>query len=351
MSFIWPSMLVLLIFVPAFVWLYIRRQQKRLAVQRQFAVHFGSFGSGPGKSSAAVNNPGMQRHIPPAFFLAGLTILIVALARPQAVVSLPRVEGTVILAFDVSGSMAADDFTPSRMEAAKAAARDFVQRQPNTVQIGVVAFSDNGFSIQSPTSEQDQVLAAINRLAPQRGTSLANGILASLQTIAASQNPSRIQGDTSGEPSHLTNLTPQPTLTPTPMPKGTYTSAVIVLLTDGENNKSPDPLAAAQSAAHRGVRVYTVGVGSPGGAPLHVDGFTIVTKLNEAMLKQISEITGGTYYNAATEKDLQAIYDHLDPQLAIKAQKMEVTSLFAGASILVFLCGGLLSLLWFSRLP
>ena len=126
----------------------------------------------------------MRRHIPPALFLAGLTILIVALARPQTVVSLPRVEGTVILAFDVSGSMAADDMKPTRMEAAKAAARDFVQRQPPSVQIGVVAFSDNGFSVQVPTNDQDAILAAINRLTPQRGTSLANGIRASLNAIA-----------------------------------------------------------------------------------------------------------------------------------------------------------------------
>ena len=122
-------------------------------------------------------------------FLIGLTILLIALARPQAVLSLPRVEGTVILAFDISGSMAADDLKPTRMEAAKVAARDFVQRQPPTVQIGVVAFSDNGFTVQAPTNNQDTILAAINRLTPQRGTSLGQGILASLKTIAVANAP------------------------------------------------------------------------------------------------------------------------------------------------------------------
>src|SRR3990172_7727655 len=158
-------------------------------------------------------------------------------ARPQTVVSLPRIEGTVILAFDVSGSMAADDMKPTRMEAAKAAARGFVQRQPASVQIGVVAFSDNGFAVQAPTNDQEAILASINRLTPQRGTSLANGILASLNTIAAG----------AGAPLQLSSNR-SPTPTPTPVPKGAYTSAVIVLLTDGENTVSPDPLAAAPAA-------------------------------------------------------------------------------------------------------
>ena len=152
------------------------------------AASYGSLGL---VQEAAGRQLGARRHIPPALFLAGLTILMVALARPQTVVSLPRVEGTVILAFDVSGSMAAEDLKPTRMEAAKAAARDFVQRQPRSVQIGVVAFSDSGFAVQAPTNDQEAILAAINRLTPQRGTSLGQGILASLNTIAAAQRASR----------------------------------------------------------------------------------------------------------------------------------------------------------------
>src|ERR687884_774828 len=168
MSFIWPAMLVFLLLLPLFLVLY------------------ASLGLVQG---AAGRGPGARRHIPPALFLAGLTILLIALARPQTIVSLPRVEGTVILAFDVSGSMAADDLKPSRMEAAKAAARDFVQRQPATVQIGVVAFSDGGLAVQAPTNDQAAILAAINRLAPQRGTSLGQGILMALNTIEAAKQP------------------------------------------------------------------------------------------------------------------------------------------------------------------
>lgn len=343
MTFIWPIMLSLLVLVPLAVLFYIRQQRRR----RALAAKSGSLGFIQG---AAGNRPGLRRHIPPALFLAGLTILVVGLARPQAVVMLPHTEGTVILAFDVSGSMAANDMKPTRIEAAKAAARDFIARQPSSVQIGVVSFSDNGFSVQVPTSDQDQILAAVNRLTPQRGTSLANGILASLNTIAASKARGNI-GDTSGEPSSLTNLTPAPTPTPTPMPQGTFTNAAIVLLTDGENNENPDPLAAAQTASDRGVRVYTVGIGSPTGANIKIEGFTIHTQLDEAMLKQISQITGGEYYNAQSAEDLRNIYDNLEPELYLKAEKTEITSLFAGASILVFLLGGIFSMVWFSRFP
>jgi len=335
MSFTWPAMLLLLLVMPLCVGLYVRLQRRR----RQLAARYGSLGFAP----AAAGRPiGLRRHLPPALFLAGLSILIIALARPQTVVSLPRVEGTVILAFDVSGSMAADDMPPTRMEAAKAAARDFVERQPPSVQIGVVAFSDSGFAVQAPTSDQAAILASINRLAPVRGTSLANGILASLNAITAS---------TDQTPRLYTNLTPAPPLTPTPVPAGTYTSAVIILLTDGENNERPDPLAAAQTAAERGVRIYTIGIGSAAGTILHVNGFTVHTQLNEALLQHISQLTDGAYYNAENQQDLRAIYDHLDPQLVIKPEKMEVTSIFAGASLLVLLIGGALSLRWFSRLP
>jgi Ca-activated chloride channel family protein len=335
MSFIWPVMLLLLLLVPLFVWLYLRMQQRR----RRFAASFGTLGL---VQEAAGRKLGRRRHIPPAFFLAGLTILLLAMARPQTVVSLPRVEGTVILAFDVSGSMAADDLKPTRMEAAKGAALEFVQHQPTSVQIGIVAFSDGGFTVQPPTNDQEAILATINRLTPQRGTSLGQGILVSLNTIAGDDEPTRSLDN---------SQTPAPTVTPTPLPEGTYTSAAIILLTDGENNQAPDPLAAAQAAADRGVRIYPVGIGSTAGTLLQVEGFTVHTQLDEAMLQQIAQLTDGAYYNAENEEELRTIYQNLDPQLVVKAEKMEVTSIFAGAGILVLLIGGTFSLLWFSRVP
>jgi Ca-activated chloride channel family protein len=330
-------MLLSLLLMPLGIGLYVRLQRQR----RQMAARYGSLGF---VQAPAGRRLGRRRHVPPTLFLIGLILLLVALARPQAVVSLPRIEGTVILAFDISGSMAADDLKPTRMEAAKVAARDFVQRQPSTVQIGVVGFSDNGFAVQPPTNEQDAVLGAINRMTPQRGTSLGQGILASLKAIEVSQKPPET-------PRLYSNLTPTPIASPTPVPKGTYTSAVIVLLTDGENNENPDPLAAAQTAIDRGVRIYTVGIGSAAGTTLHVNGFTVHTQLDEATLQQIAQLTDGVYYNAENQQELLKVYDNLNPQLVIKPEAMEVTSIFAGASILMMLIGGAFSLLWFSRLP
>ncbi len=335
MTFIWPAMLLSLFLVPLLVVLYGLIQNRR----QQMADRFSKTGLTSGSSR---QNVGLRRHVSPLFFLGSLTILLVALARPQMVVSLPKEQGTVILAFDVSGSMAAADIQPTRLEAAKVAARDFVQRLPPTVDVGLVAFSDNGFAVQTPTNDPQEIEQAIDRLAVQRGTSLGNGILASLNAIYVNN----------GQQANLySNLSPTPEASPTPVPKGTYTDAVIVLLTDGENNEAPDIMAAAQQAANRGVRIYTVGIGSPAGTNLHINGFNVFTKLDEAALQQISQLTGGTYYNAQSAQELINIYQSLDSQLVIKPEKTEVTSLFAGASILAFLVGGVFSLLWFSRFP
>lgn len=335
MTFLWPGMLWMLLSVPPLVLLYLRFQRRR----KLAAAQLGSFGLPQNPEGRA---PGARRHLPAAFFLAGMLILIVALARPQMVLSLPRVEGIVILTFDTSGSMAATDVTPSRMEAARKVAREFVARQPSTVQIGVVAFSDTGFSVQPPTNDTEAINAALSRLAPQRSTSLGTGISAALDTIA------RFTGQLPEEPG---DFPPELLPTPTPAPPGTYSPAVIVLISDGENTANPDPMIAAQEAARRGVRIHTIGIGSPTGANLSIDGFIIHTQLDEAMLQNISALTGGVYYNAATEDDLRAIYAKIDPQLVVKSEATEVTALFAGASLLVLLTGALFSLFWFGRLP
>jgi Ca-activated chloride channel family protein len=338
-SFIWPVMLLLVLTIPLGAALYLvlgRRRRKRAATYGMPTVAVDHDRSGQLRRR-------LRRRVPAGLFLLGLTIIVVALARPQGVVSVPRVEGTVILAFDVSGSMAADDLDPTRMEAAKVAAKTFVERQPSSVVIGVVAFSDSGFSIQVPTDDRALVLAAISRLAPERGTSIARGILASLTTIAAA--------DADPAAGYYTNRSAEPSPEPTPVPKGTYAAAAIVLLTDGENNQSPDPIAAAQAAADRGVRIYTVGIGSAAGSTLEVEGFKVHTQLDESMLRQISAITDGAYYAADDPKELSAIYDGIDTRLVIRPEAMELTSLVAGAGVLVLLIGGVTSLLWLGRLP
>jgi Ca-activated chloride channel family protein len=235
--------------------------------------------------------------------------------------------------------MAADDLKPTRMEAAKTAAREFVGNQPASVLIGVVAFSDGGISVQAPTADREETLATIERLVPRRGTSVGNGILVSLNTIAVD----------AGDPPILSASSLTAPQAPAAPPQGWYTSAVIVLLSDGENNEVPDPILAADLAADLGVRIYTVGIGSAAGALLDIEGFTVHSQLNEPMLQEISNITGGEYYNAGNEEELRRIYSDLEPKLSIKPEEIEVTSIFAGFAILVFLLGGALSLLWFGR--
>ena len=334
MTFTWPLMLLSLLLIPIVILLYLRIQLRR----RQIVEKIGSLGFAQNASGEQL---GRRRHIPMLLFLVGLTILLVALARPNAVVALPSTESAVILAFDVSGSMAAEDMQPTRMEAAKAAAREFVGRQPSNVQIGIVAFSDGGISVLAPTRNQEDILTAIDRLAPQLGTSIGNGILASLDAIALSQGEIPVTGGDT--------LTPVPM--PTPVPYGTYIPAAIVLLTDGENTANPNPVEAALRAAEQGVRVYTIGVGSAAGITLTVNDFTVFTQLNEPMLQQIALLTDGQYYNAESEEDLREIYQNLDVQVVVKPRKTEVTSIFTGISILLMLVGGGFSMVWFNRLP
>ena len=333
MSFIWPPMLIFLLAIPLGAFVYVAMERRR---RRRVAAYGGMASAASGDGGKLIR---LRRRITAAFTLLGLTILVLAMARPQGVVSVPRVEGTVILAFDVSGSMAAADIQPTRMEAAKAAARAFVERQPPSVLVGVVAFSDSGFSIQVPTADQTLVVAAINRLGPERGTSIARGILASLATIAAAE----------ADPAagYYSNRS----AAPTPVPAGTYSAASIVLLSDGENNQTPDPLEAAGAAADRGVRIYTVGVGSAAGTTIEVEGFKVHSRLDEPTLRQISESTGGAYYAANDPDELKTVYDTINTRLAIHPEPMEVTSLFAGAGIVVLLIGGLVSLVWLGRLP
>jgi Ca-activated chloride channel homolog len=328
MTFLWPVMLVSLLVVPLAVGFYLLLLRRRARIAASYATFMGG--------SAQTLIPGRLRHIPVVLFLLSLTLLALALARPQMTVNLPRVEGTVILIFDVSGSMAAEDVSPSRMAAAKVSASEFVQRQPSGVRIGVVAFSEGGLSVQTPTNEQAAVLAAIERLDPQTGTSLGFGIQSALHTLTA-------EDDTS----------PASDTKPAPVPQaaGRQGSVLFVLLSDGENTAPPDPFEAAFLAAEQGVRIYSIGIGSPAGTTLEVNGYTVFTQLNETVLEQIAGLTGGEYFNAASAEDFETIYAEISPELVIRPEKMEVTAILAGASLIFLLLGGGLMLAWFGRLP
>jgi len=336
MTFLWSSLLGLLALSPLLALIYFilhRRRQEEVA-----KWGFGVAQSAGSETTLPLRR--VRRHIPPMLFLLGVTILLFSLARPQATVSLPRYEGTVILVFDVSGSMAADDIAPTRLEAAKAIAAEFVNDQPANVRIGVVAFSDGGLNVQPPGTNREATLSTIERLVPRRGTSLGSGLLVGLNTIAV---------DAGDPPLVNTNSlsTADDVLT---APQGWYPSAVILLFSDGENNDPPDPLTITDLAVDLGVRIYTIGVGSTQGTTIRVEGMTIYTQMNETLLAQIAQTSGGQYYFAGDSANLRRIYNDLEPALAIKPEKLELTSLLAGLSMLVFLAGGALSMSWFGRI-
>ena len=329
MSFIWSSLLGLLLLAPLLAGGYVFMQRRRQNIVAK---------SGFGLAQAA-RVTDVRRHYPAMIFLVGLTILLFSLARPQAAVVLPKYEGTVILVFDVSGSMAAEDIAPTRMEAAKEIASEFVDGQPADVRIGVVAFSDGGLSVQAPDVNREATLTTIERLVPRRGTSLGNGVLVGLNTIAVD----------AGDPPIMNNNELSSADDQLSAPQGWYPSAVIVLFSDGENNDRLDPLSVIDLAVDLGVRIYTIGVGSTEGITIKVEGMTVHTALNEPLLAEIANVSGGQYYFAGDETELQRIYNDLEPTLSIKPEELELTSLLAGLAILVFLAGGILSLQWFGR--
>jgi Ca-activated chloride channel family protein len=277
---------------------------------------------------------GWRRHLPPALLLAALTLLVVSLARPEATVPQPRREGTVILAFDVSASMEAKDIAPTRIDAAKAAARAFVQRQPSTVKVGVVAFSGSGLVTQQPSSDQATVLAAIDRLTPQGGTALASGLQTALSAIV-------------GQPV----LVGQPTdpLEPRGPDLGYHGSAAVILLTDGENTSGTDPLDVADIASGAGVHVYPIGLGKPEGTVLEIDGFQVATALDEPLLREIASRTDGKYFAASDEQALADVYNSIDLTWTVATEHIELTAVFAGVAALLLLAWVGLSFLWFGR--
>ena len=320
MSFSWPWMLLSLLAVPLLVVAYRsqlrRREERRAELARQGLVAPAPLGRD------------RLRHLTPLLLLAALALLLVSLARPTATVAEPRREGTVVLAFDVSTSMAAKDMAPTRLDAAKAAARTFVARQPSSIRLGVVAIGDSAVVSQQPTADRAQVLAAIDRLTPQGGTAIGRGIISALSAIA-------------GKPISVDEPAQDGTVEAPDI--GYYGSAAIVLLSDGENTTDPDPLEVAGLASTAGVRIYPIGVGSPQGTVLEVDGFQISTALDEQTLRHIAETTDGTYYSAEDAASLNKVYDSIDLAWTARTERREVTSWFAAAAALLLLAGAGLS--------
>ncbi len=283
-----------------------------------------------------------------------LTLMIVAIARPTAVVTLPSQHETVILAMDVSGSMRATDVKPSRIVAAQEAASAFVAEQPKTTRIGVVSFAATASVVQSPTHSREDILAAIDRFQLQRGTAVGSGILVSLKMIfpdaefdLRSSNPRR---DAARASRSTRARRAGQGGTDKPVPPGSYTSAAIILLTDGQTTTGPDPIESARMAADRGVRVYTVGIGTQSGEMIGAEGWSMRVRLDEQALKTIANLTHGEYFYAGTAADLQKIYKNLNTKLFFEQKETEITALFAAAAAALALLSALLSLLWFNRI-
>jgi len=364
-TFQWPDLLWLLLLGPLLMGLYILILQRR----RKTALRYANMRM----LKQAVGDAGLRRHLPPALLLAALLLLIVGMARPSAMVSLPSNRATVILAMDVSGSMRAADVEPSRIAAAEAAAKQYVKDQPKEVLIGIVAFAATALLVQTPTTDRAALSAAIDRFELQRGTAVGSGILMALSTLFPREDfpITHINSESTpfgyggyggydrygGYGSRFGGGIPLggrsatgPKKPHVPVEPGSYKNAVIILLTDGATNAGYDPIEAARTAADDGVRVYTVGFGTTKGNIVGFGGFSMRAQLDEDALKKIADMTRGRYFHAASGQDLRAIYSGLGKQLVVETREMEITSFFAAAAALLMVTAATLSLLWFGRL-
>jgi Ca-activated chloride channel family protein len=338
-------MLWLLLSVPALVagYFYLLRRKRESAL-RYSSLSMVKEAIGAGQR--------FRRHLPALLFLIALIAMLLAVARPAAVVILPSQHQTIILAMDVSGSMRAVDVAPNRISAAQAAAKAFVADQPANVRIGVVSFAATASVVQMPTHNRDDIIAAIDRFQLQRGTAIGSGIIVSLATIfpdAGIDVSSLIYGSGAprGVPLEQAGKSKTPELKP--VQPGSYNSAAIILLTDGQRTTGPDSLEAARMAADRGVRVFTVGFGTASGETLGYEGWSMRVRLDETTLKAIADITRGRYFYAGSATDLKKVYESLNSQFLMEKKEMEISALFAAAGALFALASALLSLMWFNR--
>jgi Ca-activated chloride channel family protein len=340
LTFLWPRLLWVLLALPLAVLLYAALVRRSRRAARRFAALETVGMDGTGR---------LRRQLPPLLWLLALAALLLAVARPQATITLPSRVETVILALDISGSMKATDIAPTRMAAAREAASAFVNEQPDHVRIGVVGIAAAAAVVQSPTTKREDILSAIERLEPQRGTALGSGLVISLDTALPE---ARIDVDGFINPRKdrpITDKTNDPD--DRSVAPGENVSVAIVLLSDGQSNVGPDPQKAADLAAKYGVRIYTVGMGTTEGVIVKVDGWSMRTRLDEEALQKVASTTRGEYFRAANAGDLKKIYRTLGAKLAFEKQRpTEVTAVFAGLGALLALVAALLSLAWFNRI-
>jgi Ca-activated chloride channel homolog len=351
-NFLWPQFLWLMLALPLLVAVYVwlLRRKKKLALRyASLSIVREALGKGPG----------VRRHIPPLLFLLSLAAMLLAAARPFAVVSLPSQRETIMLAMDVSGSMRATDVLPNRLVASQNAAKAFLAELPRSVRVGIVAFAGTAAVVQQPTLSREDLVAAIDKFQLQRGTAIGNGIVMSLSElfpdagidIASMQygreRPRGTSLDQALKEGKESNGVKKEF---TPVAPGSYTSAAIILLTDGQRTTGVDSLDAAKAAADRGVRVYTVGIGTVDGETIGFEGWSMRVKLDEETLKGIARTTQAEYFYAGTATDLKKVYETLSSRLAVEKKETEISALLAMAAAALGILSAALSLLWFNRI-
>jgi Ca-activated chloride channel family protein len=351
MTFLWPQFLWLLLLLPMLVLLYIwlLRRKKKMAL-RYASLSIVREAMGKGQS--------FRRHIPPLLFLLSLAAMLVASSRPFAVVTLPSDQQTIILAMDVSGSMRATDVKPNRLVASQDAAKAFLAELPRNVRVGVVAFAGTASVVQPATLSREDLVTAIDKFQLQRGTAIGNGIVVSLAElfpddgidIASMQaGRDRQRGVAIDQPQSFgkDGKERKPFV---PVAPGSYTSAAIILLTDGQRTTGVDSMDAAKAAADRGVRIYTVGVGTVEGETIGFEGWSMRVRLDEETLKSIARNTQAEYFYAGTAADLKKVYQSLSSRLTVVKKETEISGLLALVAAAFALLSAGLSLAWFNRI-
>ena len=344
-NFLWPQFLWLLLALPllVLVYLWLLRRKKKTAL-RYASLSIVREAMGAGQT--------IRRHIPPLLFLFALGLMLLASSRPSAVVTLPSNQQTVMLAMDVSGSMRATDVKPSRIVAAQTAAKAFLTELPRSVKVGIVAFAGSAQVAQIPTVNREDLTSAIDRFQLQRGTAIGNGIVMSLATLFpdAGIDLQALQTGRDRQRGLAIDEAKKETKAFTPVAPGSFNSAAIILLTDGQRTTGVDSLEAAKMAADRGVRIYTVGIGTVDGETIGFEGWSMRVRLDEETLKAIAAKTQAEYYYAGTADDLKKVYETLSSRLTVEKKETEISGLLALAAAVLALLSAGLSLLWFNRI-
>lgn len=349
MEFTWPVMLWGLLLVPALVGWYVfgARRARRVAAER--------FAERALFAQLATSLPGLRRHVTMALYFVALAILLGAVGRPIMAIPLPVNKAVVMLVVDTSGSMLAPDLEPNRLEAAKAAARNFVDSFPRGPKIGLVSFSTYATLMIPPTPDHEAVKQAIGTLKPQEATAIGDGILVALKAL-----PGRVVDLTEARPGPFgapppgspPSFAPQPQAPSAPVRPEDLTPAAMILLSDGgQNAGNADPIKMALLAKRLKVKIYTVGLGASGGSVFNYQGQMVFVPFDPTLLQQIAAATDGKFFLASETLGLKQIYRELGRMLGWETQKTEVSSLFVGAAGILLLAGGAISLFWTGRLP